>query len=111
MTASSPDAESVTITAEWPQSANAGARVTNIHAYQWDKDRTGIYLMLGHLGLPLWVAPDDRERWEQVHPDHRIPVETLGAFYMTEQVAKDFCRRFAAHLGFSVIEGKPDVAS
>jgi hypothetical protein len=101
----------VTITAAWPQTANAGTRVSNISAYQWDQDRTGVYLIMGHVGIPLWVAPGDREHWEQDHPDHRIAVEPLGSFYMTEKVAKDLCRRFATHLGLTVVEGDPDDAS
>ncbi|HTX55300.1 MAG TPA: hypothetical protein VMD08_17990 [Candidatus Baltobacteraceae bacterium] len=112
MTASSPSGDQpLTITAAWPETANAGARVSNMHVYQWDQDHTGIYLMMGHLGLPIWVAPDDRQRWEQDHPDNRAAVEPLGAFYMTEKIAKDFCRGLAKHLGLTVVEGTPGAAS
>ena len=109
MTTSPGDAPaSVTIIAAWPQTANAGARVTNVNAYQWDQSHAGVYLMMGHLGFPpLWVAPGDRERWEQDRPDNRIAVEPLGAFYMTETVAKDFCKGFAKYLGLTVVEEDP----
>lgn len=105
MTASAPGGESVTITAAWPQTANAGARVANIHAYQWDQNHSGVYVMMGHLGIPMWVAPDDRALWEKDHPDNRVPVEPLGAFYMNETVAKEFCKGLAAYLGLTVVEG------
>lgn len=112
MTASSPsDEEPLTITAAWPQTANAGARVSNIQVYQWDLNHTGIYLMMGHMGLPIWLAPGDRERWEEDHPDHRVAVETLGAFYIPEQVAKDLCRGLATHLGLTITEGTSGAAS
>lgn len=97
--------DEVTITMAWPETANAGARVSNVHVYQWDKDRTGVYLMMGHVGLPIWVAPDDQERWQRDHPDNRIAVEPLGAFYMTEQDARALCIGFARHLGLTVVEG------
>jgi hypothetical protein len=85
--------------------ANSGAQVCNLHAWQWDQDRVGVYLMFGYLGLPVWVAPGDQERWEAEHPDKRVAVDTLGSFYMTERVAKDLCRGLATHLGLSVSEG------
>ncbi|OBG25428.1 hypothetical protein A5673_09075 [Mycobacterium sp. E3198] len=105
----SPDDE-ITITAAWPSAANSGARVSNIHAYQWDKDRLGIYLMVGHVGLPVWVAPGDRERWEQEHPDNRVPVDVLGAFYMNRADATALCIGLARHLGFAIGEVSPDAA-
>jgi hypothetical protein len=103
--------DEITITAAWPSTAHAGARVSNVHAFQWDKDRMGIYLMMGHVGLPIWLAPGDREIWEAEHPGYRIPVETLGAFYMNKLDAMTFCVKLAQHLGL-VIEGvPPDAAS
>ena len=105
-TASAPggDNDEVTMTVAWPETANTEARVANIHAYQWDQDRTGVYLLMGHVGIPLWLAPDDRQRWEKAHPDRRVAVEPLGAFYMTTKVARDFCKGLASHLGLTVVE-------
>jgi hypothetical protein len=111
MTASFPGGGQVTITAAWPHTAHVGARVSNIHLYQWDQERTGLYLIMGHIGLPIWETPDDRVRWEEDHPDHRVAVETLGTFYMTEQVARDLCEGLVAHLGLTVVEKAPGAAT
>ena len=113
MTSSSPpgDEQPLTITASWPPDANAGAQVSNLQAWQWDQDRVGVYVMFGHIGVPVFVAPGDRERWEAEHPDSRLPVDTLGAFYLTERVAKDLCLGLANHLGLPVTEGAPGAAT
>jgi hypothetical protein len=105
-----PSGDAVTVAVEWPSTANAGARVANIYAYQWDQDRTGLYLLVGHVGIPVWVGPGDRERWEEANPDNRIEVESLGAFYMTDKVARDLCKGLANHLGMAVVEGAPGAA-
>ena len=111
MTSSTPSRDEITITAAWPSTANAGARVSNMHAYQWDKDRLGLYLMMGHIGLPIWLAPEDREIWEAEHPGNRVPVETLGTFYMNRADATAFCVGLARHLGLTIAGESPDAAN
>ena len=93
------DIIAVEVTASWPADANKRALVSNMHVFQWDPAHDGVYVLLGYTAPPIWLTPEQGRQWVQDNPNQTIPVETLGVFFMTTNVAKEFCRTLAKHPG------------
>jgi hypothetical protein len=91
----------------WPSDANSRAQVSNMNAFQWDAERAGIYLLLGHIGPPIWLTTQQALEFMQDNPEPTLPVEALGTFYMNTAIATQFCKALASHLGLEIVEGGP----
>jgi hypothetical protein len=83
MTDSGPAPFQIQVQAVWPEGIASAAQVVNQFAISDDATSPGaVYLMLGHLGAPVFVSPEQAEQ-RLKQQGNAIPINPRGAFYMT----------------------------
>lgn len=91
----------ITLQTVWPEGLTDQAQVVNQFAINWDgirSDRSGMYLLIGHVGAPTWASEQiARERAQLL--SNALPIQPRGAFYLTHERALELWKMLGIQLG------------
>lgn len=83
----------------WPVDLASQAVPVNQALFAWDQDnREVIYVMLGHLGPPIWLSEEAAKEHTAQFGD-AIPVQPRGSFIITRSRAEEIWGALGRHLG------------
>ncbi|WKN53749.1 hypothetical protein HJ581_0008055 [Rhodococcus opacus] len=91
----------------WPDGIADQAQVANQFMIANDgsepngPDNAGIYLLVGHVGAPLWATSPEAAQERVANFGTSIPVQPKGAFFMTRGKAHELWETLGKHLGVS----------
>lgn len=92
--------------AAWPDGLTEQAQVVNQFAMLNDNtpEAPGVYLLLGHLGAPIWLTPEIA-RQRAAESNYVLPIAPRGSYFMTRQRAEELWTTLGKHLGKIVDQG------
>jgi len=84
----------------WPFDTVSEPQVVNQAAFSWDQQyRDTIYIAFGHIGPPLWLTPEARDKGIAELGGKFIPVTPRGTFAMSRGRAEEIWEALGRHLG------------
>jgi len=98
-----PESRQIEVRAVWPEGALNSAQVTNQFALvtppatSSGEPDEGLYVLLGHVGPPLWGTEEDAAA-ASVNGRFEMPIQMNAALYMSRARAEELARALLAHL-------------
>jgi hypothetical protein len=91
----------------WPEGLADQAQVANQFMLAFDgssaggQQAAGVYLLVGHVGAPVWATSQEAAEQHIANFGSSIPVQPRGAFFMSHGKAYELWQALGKHLGVS----------
>lgn len=94
------DTQELTFQTRWPEGLTENAQVINQFAMVNDNTpgEPGMYLLLGHIGAPVWTTPDHARQIAE-ETSGILGIAPRGSFFLSRFRAEELWGMLGKHLG------------